>query len=149
MKKSIFMRLVSLFFYFVMLGASVSQAIKTASSGSLYDLAQLILMGIASAVAGRELFLRERSPKIQITKLPGTKLRRFIRFFYSTRSVEKIFDPIYADFCEEYFAALAAGETWHARWIRVRYYKDFVKAVNLFGIVRLAKMVFAYWVKIA
>ena len=30
-----------------------------------------------------------------------------------------------------------------------RYYKDFVKAVSLFGVVRLAKTVFEYWEKIA
>lgn len=72
-----------------------------------------------------------------------------VRLCYSAKSIEKIFEPIYADFCEEHFAALAAGEKWHARWIRVRYYKDFGKAVSLFGVVRLAKTVFEYWEKIA
>ena len=80
---------------------------------------------------------------------PGAMLMAFIHFCYSAKTIERIFDPIYADFCEEYFAALAAGEKWHARWIRVRYYKDFVQAVGFFGIVRLAKTVFEYWEKIA
>ena len=85
----------------------------------------------------------------RITSAPGTKLIAFIRLIYSAKTVERIFDPIYADFCEEYFAALDAGEKWHARWIQVRYYKDFVKAVSLFGVVRLAKTVFEHWEEIA
>ena len=91
----------------------------------------------------------EQPRKPQIAKPPGSKLMEFVRFLYAAKSIERIFDPIYADFCDEYFTALAAGEKWHARWIRVRYYKDFVKAVGLFGFVRLAKTVFEYWEKIA
>ena len=85
----------------------------------------------------------------QVAKPPGSKLMALIRLCYSAKSVDKIFDPIYADFCEEYFAVLAAGKKWHTRWIRVRYYKDFVKAIGLFGVVRLARTVFEYWEKIA
>ena len=84
-----------------------------------------------------------------VSKMPGTRLMALIRFCYSAKTIERIFDPIYADFYEEYFAALAAGKKWHAPWIRVRYYKDFVKAVGLFGIVRLAKTMFEYWEKTA
>jgi len=86
---------------------------------------------------------------VKIKNAPGTKLRPLVRLAYSAKSIEKVFDPIYADFCEEYFAALAAGRKGHAHWIQVRYYKDFVKAVSLFGVVRLAKTVFEYWEKIA
>ena len=86
---------------------------------------------------------------VKIKSAPGARLLPFVRLCYSAKSIEKIFEPIYADFCEEYFAALAAGEKWHARWIRVRYYKDFAKAVSMFGVVRLAKTVFEYWEKIA
>ena len=86
---------------------------------------------------------------VKIKRAPGARLLPFVRFFYSAKSVEQAFEPIYADFCEEYFAALAAGRKGHARWIRLRYYKDFVTAVGLFGVVRLAKTVFEYWEKIA
>ena len=86
---------------------------------------------------------------VKIKSAPGARLLPFVRFCYSAKNVQRIFEPIYADFCEEYFAALSAGKKWHAHWIRVRYYKDFVKAVGLFGVVRLAKTVFEYWEKIA
>ncbi len=72
-----------------------------------------------------------------------------VRLCYSAKTVEHIFDPIYADFYEEYSAALVAGEKWHARWIRVRYYMAFVQTVGLFGVVRLAKTAFEYWGKVA
>lgn len=83
---------------------------------------------------------------MQLTLLRSRARRRRSLFVVT---IERVFDPIYADFCEEYFAALDAGEKWHAHWIRVRFYKDFVKVVGLFGVVRLAKTVFAYWEKIA
>ncbi len=86
---------------------------------------------------------------VKIKSAPGARLLPLVRLCYSAKSIEKIFEPIYADFCEEYFAALDAGEKWHAGWIRVRYYKNFVQAVSLFGVVRLAKTVFEYWEKIA
>ena len=108
----------------------------------------IIIIALVSVPIAR--FSRsKRSSNALITKTPGTKLMDWVRLCYSAKSVDKIFEPIYADFCEEYFAALASGHTWHARWIRVRYYKDFVKAVGLFGVVRLAKTVFEYWEKIA
>lgn len=91
----------------------------------------------------------ERDTEPRITGAPSNKLIKLVLFVYSAKTIERIFDPIYADFCEEYFAALAAGEKWHARWICIRYYKDFVKAIGLFGVVRLAKTVFEYWEKIA
>ena len=87
--------------------------------------------------------------KPEITKASGTKLMALARFCYSTKTVGRIFEPIYADFCEEYYAALAADEKWKVRWIRLRFYKDFAKAIGLFGVVRLAKTVFEYWEKIA
>ncbi len=65
------------------------------------------------------------------------------------RKTLPIQDSGYGILDEEYFAALAAGRKGHARWIRVRYYKDFVKAVSLFGVVRVAKTMFEYWEKIA
>ena len=88
-------------------------------------------------------------PDSKLTKPPGTKLMKMARFCYSAKTIEEVFEPTYADFYEEYFAALAAGHKWKARWIRVRYYKDFAQAVAMFGVVRLAKTVFEYWEKIA
>ena len=104
---------------------------------------------------GKRYLVRRRLAKegiidrTHITKMPGTKPMRIVRFCYSAKTVEFIFDPIYADFCEEYFAALAAGEKWRARWIRVRYYKDFARATGWFGVGKLVKTVFEYLGKIA
>ncbi len=107
-----------------------------------------ILIGSIFSLVFAWLFLKQRRGS-QIGGPPGTKSMRLARFCYSAKTIERVFDPIYADFCEEYFAALAAGERWKARWIRFRYYKDFAKAIGLFGVVRLAKTVFEYWEKIA
>ncbi len=106
-----------------------------------------IIVGVTYiAVIGSFIF---HPARLRISKTPGSRLTKTARFFYSPKTVKRVFEPIYADFMEEYTVALAAGHRWHARWVCVRYYWSFAKAMGLFGLVNLAKTIFVYWKKIA
>jgi hypothetical protein len=50
-------------------------------------------------------------------------------FFYSAKNQKEIFEPILADWQEEYFEALFKKEIWKARWINVRYTYTFLAAM--------------------
>lgn len=80
---------------------------------------------------------------------PGIRVMRLIRFVYSKKSISRIFEPIHADFIEEYLEALNAGEKWKSRWIRVRYYWAFLSASGLLSVVSIAKKVVKFWQQVA
>ncbi len=48
---------------------------------------------------------------------------------FSTKTQKEIFEPIVADWQEEYFEALFKKEIWKARWINVRYTYAFLAAM--------------------
>lgn len=50
-------------------------------------------------------------------------------FIYSNKTQKDTFEPIVADWQEEYFEALFKNEIWKARWINVRYTYAFVVAM--------------------
>ncbi len=50
-------------------------------------------------------------------------------FLYSNKTQKEIFEPIVADWQEEYFEALFKKEIWKARWINVRYTYAFLAAM--------------------
>lgn len=52
-----------------------------------------------------------------------------IRFLYSNKTQRDVFEPITADWQEEYFEALFRKEIWKARWINVRYIYAFLIAM--------------------
>lgn len=54
---------------------------------------------------------------------------KVVTFFFSSRTVKEIFNPITADWQEEYFEALSKKEIWKARWINVRYTYAFLGAM--------------------
>lgn len=85
----------------------------------------------------------------KLVRSPGTRIMRLIRFFYGKKSISRIFDPIHADFIEEYFEALEAGEKSKSRWIRVRYYWAFLSASGLLSFVGVAKKVVKFWQQVA
>ncbi len=51
----------------------------------------------------------------------SSKFLSLINFLYSTKTKKEVFEPIVADWQEEYFEALFKKEIWKARWINVRY----------------------------
>ncbi len=53
-------------------------------------------------------------------RLPGSRVLNLAKFFYPRKKFERIFLQSVTDMREEYFAALASGEIWHARWIYIR-----------------------------
>jgi hypothetical protein len=59
----------------------------------------------------------------------GYKYLNITSFFYSPRTQKEIFEPIIADWQEEYFEALSKKETWKSRWINVRYTYAFLGAM--------------------
>ncbi|MEM1056773.1 MAG: hypothetical protein AAGI52_14720 [Bacteroidota bacterium] len=61
-----------------------------------------------------------------------------LRLISKRKHYERVFEPLYSDFTEEYNDALFAGETWHARIIRARFYWDVVKTFAFFGLVKAA-----------
>jgi hypothetical protein len=51
---------------------------------------------------------------------PGHTLISIARFVLTASSYKKYVQPVIADMHHEYFAALAQGDMWHARWISAR-----------------------------
>lgn len=62
-------------------------------------------------------------------KHSASNLLKISSFLFSTKTQKEIFEPIVADWQEEYFEALFKKETWKARWINVRYTYAFLAAM--------------------
>ena len=58
--------------------------------------------------------------------LSSFNVTHIVHFFYSDKIQKEVFDPIVADWQEEYFEALFKKEIWKARWINVRYTYAFI-----------------------
>jgi hypothetical protein len=71
---------------------------------------------------------------------PGSKILRFVDFFFSPKTVERTFKPLVADLQLEYFEAISLGMKWKARWIRVRYSYRAIMAMGPSKVWELAKM---------
>ena len=54
------------------------------------------------------------------------KLLKVTEFLFSPKTQKEVFQPIAADWNEEYFEALFKQEIWKARWINVRYTYAFI-----------------------
>ena len=64
-----------------------------------------------------------------IKLLPSALWLKIVIFLYSSKTVREVFEPIVADWQEEYFEALFKKEIWKARWINVRYTYAFLAAM--------------------
>jgi len=53
---------------------------------------------------------------------PASRVRGLLRFVFSQRTCDLVFDPVVADVQQEWIEAVAAGRKWHAAWVRVRGY---------------------------
>lgn len=76
---------------------------------------------------------------------PGTRLHVWTSFFYSRKTMERVFQPMLADMRDEYYAALAEGRIWKARWVRCAYYWAFLKSIGLHSLVTTVKEVASLW----
>ncbi len=61
--------------------------------------------------------------------LPGNFWLNLVDFFYSQKIKKQVFEPIIADWQEEFFEALFKKEIWKARWINVRYTYAFLASM--------------------
>lgn len=69
-----------------------------------------------------------KTPKIINFNIVNLSLR-ITHFLYCSKIQKEIFEPIIADWQEEYFEALFKKEIWKARWINVRYTYAFLAAM--------------------
>ena len=72
-----------------------------------------------------------RGERLLFESAPGTRLLGIVEFLCSTKSVEKVFIPLVADWHKEYFDALTEKRWFKARWISVRYTWSFILAMGL------------------
>ncbi|WP_437758413.1 hypothetical protein [Sorangium sp. So ce1389] len=112
----------------------------------LLVVATAILLVVAAVIFGvlYAALQHSRSQSIKrrrrrITGPPGCRLHALAGFFYSRKTMERVFDPMLADMRSEYFEALANGRIWKARWHRVTYYWAFVKSIGLHSVLSLAQ----------
>ena len=82
-----------------------------------------------------------------LSRIPLHRVMEAVRFIYSRKSVEKIFDPIFSDFCEEYYYALDKKKALKAKWTILIYAIAFLKAAGLFSLVKLVKFVHEVFVR--
>lgn len=75
---------------------------------------------------------RPRTARVgKLRKAPGTRLLRFVDFFFSPKTVEHTFKPTVADWRVEYYEARNQKRFLKARWINVRYTYRFIMAMGL------------------
>ena len=98
-----------------------------------------------------EMIVRARENLFRFTRRnsvqrpPGLRVMGLIRLVCSTKSVERIFEPIYSDFWYEYSEALERGEQARRFFIVLRYYLALARAASLFSVVRLFQSAVEYW----
>lgn len=73
------------------------------------------------------------------------KVRTFLAFAYSRKTMERVFDPVLADMQEEWQRAMVTGAEWKASWVRVRGHYTLAKTAGLQSVVALAKQAAGLW----
>ncbi len=129
------------------LGAEYQRLILPFSVVNAITMALLHGVSIYMIYAGKWNFRRSAGgarPRA-IVRVPGSRLHMIARFFYSRKTVERVFEPLLADMREEYQIALAEKRVWKARWVRISYYWAFAKAIGLQSLVSTAKQIFSLW----
>lgn len=79
--------------------------------------------------------------KQHVSGAPGGHLLQLVDFFYSKKTVKRVFEQIVGDMREEHFEALHQGRKWKAAWVLVRGYWGFLKAMNLSWIASIVKSI--------
>ena len=72
----------------------------------------------------------------KIARPPGSLLRSLADFFLSPKTMERVIVPIISDMQKEYCEALSEDRHVKARWIRIRSYWSFWKALGLCAVVK-------------
>ncbi|MGI9174451.1 MAG: hypothetical protein ACR2GR_03930 [Rhodothermales bacterium] len=57
-----------------------------------------------------------------VERVPGSRIISAFRFLLPKKTFDRVVEPTYADFWEEYVEALSQGQKWKAWWIHVRFY---------------------------
>ena len=86
-----------------------------------------------------------RSLDGQVSRPPGSFVRRILSALYSRKSFERVFAPTLADMQLEYFEALSEGKPWKARWVLVRDHMALLSACLLRGLFGLLKVALEIW----
>ncbi len=64
---------------------------------------------------------------------PGSLLRPMCARFCSSRTLERLIDPVLSDLQTEYLDARSRGEVWRSRWVRAAGYTALFRAVAMYG----------------
>ncbi|HEY0047983.1 MAG TPA: hypothetical protein VGB68_01765 [Pyrinomonadaceae bacterium] len=127
-----------LFYFSLKLGdfsTSVSRgflfAVMLAAIPLFISVFALFGMFIGSVIVDLIKFIERNLPAVKktVSSLFSSKLLKITGFLYSPKTQREIFEPIAADWQEEYFEALSKKEVWKARWINVRYTYAFLGAM--------------------
>jgi hypothetical protein len=78
--------------------------------------------------------------RARVERPPGSLLLEIIDFFFSKKTVLLTFQPLIADWREEFFEALDANRYCKARWVSLRYYWAFAKACFLSKLAEFFKI---------
>jgi hypothetical protein len=84
---------------------------------------------------------RRRQGQLRLHKAPGSLVLRFADFFCSPKTVDQVFEPLVADWQDEYFLALSEHRTLKAKWISMRYLWSAVCALGLTRLFSLIKSI--------
>lgn len=68
-----------------------------------------------------------------------------VKFIYSVKTVEKIFQPIASDWEREYFEALHEKAHWKARWINMCYWLTFLGTMLAHAVSTVGRKVRNIW----
>jgi hypothetical protein len=81
-------------------------------------------------------------PRIEIAMPPGQKMTDWAAIAFSRNTVERVFEPLVADFQQEHIEALAAGARKSVmRGITIRYWAAYVLAFLFEGCSQIGKLV--------
>ncbi len=123
------------FFVFMLLNGLflVSLPLKQLFSVNVFNYAFyfnlfFLMSGIFSIRFYGKIVLRRINEK-EFLLTSSITLLKISDFLFSANTQKEIFEPIVADWQEEYFEALFKKEIWKARWINVRYTYAFLAAM--------------------
>lgn len=94
------------------------------------------------------MFLEARQAKprrLKLARPPGTILFAIVKFWFSKKAVEKVFQDVVAEMREEYFEAITAGEKWKSRWIVVRGNAALMLSAIAYVAVTVGKKIKGIW----
>jgi hypothetical protein len=80
----------------------------------------------------------------RVVRPPGSRLRLILSWFYSKKTMEHVFNEIFADLEIEYNEALSHEQRVKAAWVRLRGYWSIINAIGLQSIVSVGKKIFAF-----